>query len=128
VIGYGASDIHISDTVSDPPTILGGYDIAVEDYYEIIDGTLESEKLGHGLFRNTLPGDIQGDTTGSLPDGDVDYYDFLAFAAAYLSTSGQPRYNPLADLQGDTSGSPSDGDVDYYDFLKFAGNYLKTIP
>jgi len=64
-------------------------------------------------------GDIQGDVPGTPPDGDVDYFDFLAFAASYLKTSAQPDYNPGADFD-------VDGDVDYDDFLIFAGNYLKT--
>jgi hypothetical protein len=60
------------------------------------------------------PGDIDG-------DGDCDYDDFLAFAAAYLSTSGDPNYNPAADFD-------IDGAVDYDDFLVFAGAYLSTFP
>ena len=45
------------------------------------------QKIPHvtedGYFRNTIPGDIQGDTSGTPPDGDVDRYDFFAFATNY---------------------------------------------
>ena len=81
----------------------------------------------NGYFNNRIPGDIQGDTTGTPPDGDVDRYDFFAFSAAYLAHPGDPNWEPLADLQGDTTGSPPDGDVDRYDFFAFAANYGKHI-
>lgn len=61
---------------------------------------------------------ILGDIDG---DGDVDYGDFLAFAASYLKSSGQPGYDREADFD-------CDGDVDYDDFLTFAANYLKSDP
>ncbi len=81
----------------------------------------------NGYFSNMIPGDMVGDTPGSPPDGDVDWFDFGDFAAAYGSTIGQPNYNPLADLVGDTSGSPPDGDVDWFDFGDFASNYGRSI-
>ena len=77
-----------------------------------------------GYFRNTLLGDMCGDAPGSLPDGDVDYFDFLDFGAAYLKTIGQPGYNMLADIEPEET----DGDVDYFDFLEFGANYLKSVP
>ncbi len=77
----------------------------------------------NGLFKNTIPGDIQGDTPGTPPDGDVDRYDFFAFLDHYGSSAGDPNYNILADLEGDTPGSPPDGDVDRYDFFAFLDNY-----
>ena len=80
-----------------------------------------------GYFSNRILGDIQGDTSGTPPDGDVDRYDFFAFAAAYGSHPGDPNWEPLADLQGDTPGSPPDDDVDRYDFFAFAVNYGKHI-
>jgi len=69
--------------------------------------------LTNGVVMVTLPGNIDG-------DNDVDYDDFLAFAAAYLKSSGQPGYHPVADIDGD-------GDVDYDDFLAFAAYYLKSL-
>ena len=77
----------------------------------------------NGYFRNAIPGDIQGDTAGTPPDGDVDMFDFFAFADHYATVAGDPNYNILADLQGDTSGTPPDGDVDMFDFFAFADNY-----
>ena len=89
------------------------------------------QKLPHltedGYFNNRIPGDIQGDTPGTPPDGDVDRYDFFAFSAAYLAHPGDPNWEPLADIQGDTPGTPPDGDVDRYDFFAFSANYLRTI-
>jgi len=113
VKGYGVSDIHLSDTWADPPTMLGGYNIAEGGYYEIMDGTIESEKLGHGFFSNRLAGDTDGDR-------DVDYSDFIVLAGAYGSTIGQPAYKRNADFD-------VDGDVDYTDFIALAGNYGKSI-
>jgi len=81
----------------------------------------------NGYFSNMIPGDICGDSSGSPPDGDVDWFDFGDFAAAYGSSIGQPNYNPLADLCGDSSGSPPDGDVDWFDFGDFASNYGTSV-
>jgi hypothetical protein len=81
----------------------------------------------NGYFSNMIPGDICGDSSGSPPDGDVDWFDFGDFASAYGSTIGQDSYNPLADLCGDSSGSPPDGDVDWFDFGDFAANYGTSI-
>jgi len=83
----------------------------------------------NGYFNNMIPGDIQGDTGGTLPDGDVDMFDFFAFADHYATVEGDPNYNILADLQGDTPGSYPypDGDVDMFDFFAFADNYGKSI-
>lgn len=94
VKGYGVSDIHISDTVADPPTILGGYNIAEGGYYEIIDGTLESEQLGHGFFSNRLLGDVNSDRT-------VNQQDLTILTPAYGSVPGRPKWNQNADIDGD---------------------------
>jgi len=67
----------------------------------------------------TVRGDLCGDSSGSPPDGDVDWFDFGAFAAAYGSHYGQPGYNVECD-------SDRDGDVDWFDFGIFAQNYGKT--
>jgi hypothetical protein len=113
VKGYGISDIHISDTAADPPTMLGGYNIAKGGYYEIIDGTLESEKLGHGFFSNKLIGDIDGDR-------DVDVLDLFILGRSYGSLAGQPKYKRVCDLD-------LDGDVDGIDLGMFPPNYGKNI-
>ena len=70
--------------------------------------TADNTLIG-GTVHVRIPGDIDG-------DDDVDYDDFLVFAAAYLKTGGQPGYDQRADFDGD-------GDVDYDDFLTFAANY-----
>jgi hypothetical protein len=59
-----------------------------------------------------IPGDITGDDK-------VDWEDFLLFADAYDTVSGDPNYNVLADIHPDTP----DGDVDWEDFLLFADWY-----
>jgi len=108
---YGNSSLTLVINTPIDEVRLKGYDPVLE-HYDIINGFVMPENIGHGYFKNTLPGDID-------LDRDVDYNDFLAFAAAYLKTSGQPAYNPKADTD-------SDGDVDYNDFLTFAANYLKS--
>jgi hypothetical protein len=113
VKGYGISDIHISDAVADPPTMLGGYNIAEGGYFEIIDGTLDPEKLGHGFFSNKLIGDIDGDR-------DVDCLDLYIFGRSYGSLAGQPKYKRTCDLD-------LDGDVDSFDLGMFPPNYGKSI-
>jgi hypothetical protein len=59
-----------------------------------------------------IPGDIDG-------DGDVDWFDFGDFAAAYGSHYGQPRYNVESDLD-------KNDDVDWFDFGDFAAHYGKS--
>lgn len=56
------------------------------------------------------PGDLDGDGVRNLSD-------FVQFAGAYGSQSGDPNYTPRADLN-------CDGFVDLADFVLFAGNYL----
>jgi len=69
-----------------------------------------------------IPGDIQGDPDDPDPnkaDGDVDRYDYGAFAQAYGYLSGQPGYNVECDI--DRSGK-----IDRYDYGIFALNYGKS--
>jgi parallel beta-helix repeat protein len=56
-----------------------------------------------------LCGDFDG-------DGDVDWFDFGIFAAAYGSSEGDSNFLPEADFNGD-------GNVDWFDFAIFASNY-----
>ena len=51
-------------------------------------------------------------------DGDVDFSDFLLFAAAFGTSEGGPGYNAAADLDGD-------GTVAFSDFLIFANAFGK---
>ena len=114
VVGYGSTDLTISLTGTLPTTLLSSTEGTI---------TLPPENVYGGYFRNTLLGDMRGDAPGSPPDGDVDYFDFLDFGAAYLTTIGQPGYNMLADIEPEET----DGDVDYFDFLVFGANYLTSI-
>jgi hypothetical protein len=63
-----------------------------------------------------LVGDVQGDTAGTRGDGDVDRYDFGAFAQAYGTSLGQLKWNIQCDFD-------RDNDVDRYDFGYFAQMY-----
>jgi len=79
----------------------------------------------YGTVTIKIPGDIAGDPdpppSGPLgpADGDVDWYDFGDFAAAYGSHYGQPRYNVESDLD-------KNDDVDWFDFGDFAAHYGKS--
>ncbi len=53
-------------------------------------------------------------------DGDVDFSDFLLFAAAFGTSEGGPGYNAAADLDGD-------GTVAFSDFLIFASAFGKPV-
>ncbi len=66
----------------------------------------------------SITGDLVGDVSDSPPDGDVDRYDYGAFADNYGHRFEAPPYHP-ADFD-------YDGDVDRYDFGTFADNYGKT--
>ena len=69
VKAYGFSNIHISDTVANPPSMLGGWNAAKPGgYYEIMDGTNDPEKLGDGYFRNKITGDVNGDKVVNVVD------------------------------------------------------------
>jgi len=121
VLGYGDTILDIYN----PGMFLIGIDPYTNPYVARWTSIMFTPE--NGYFRNTIPGDIQGDPDGTPPDGDVDTYDFFAFATRYGSHEGDPNYNPLADLQGDTPGSLPDGDVDRYDFFAFATNYGRSI-
>jgi hypothetical protein len=53
-------------------------------------------------------------------DGDVDFSDFLLFAAAFGTSEGGPGYSAAADLDGD-------GTVAFSDFLIFANAFGKPV-
>ena len=78
IVGYGSTDMIVGTGGLLPTTLLDS------------TGTGMAFTTADGYFRNTLPGDIQGDAPGTLPDGDVDYYDFLRFAGSYLKTVSLP--------------------------------------
>jgi len=71
IVGYGHTNLNVNVTGSMPTELLDS------------TGSNMTFTTVDGYFRNTLTGDIQGDTGGTLPDGDVDRYDFFAFAGNY---------------------------------------------
>jgi hypothetical protein len=111
VKGYGTSDIHIQDIWGED-AILKGWNI-IDDYYDIINGYIESGKLGHGFFSNKLIGDIDSDR-------DVDCLDLYVLGRSYGSLVGQPRYKRTCDLD-------LDGDVDSFDLGMFQPSYGESI-
>jgi len=74
--------------------------------------------LDNNIYIN---GTVQIRILGDLDlDDDVDFDDFIIFAASYGTSVGEPSYNPEADLD-------NDDDVDFDDFIIFAGNYGISI-
>ncbi len=79
-----------------------------------------------------IPYDITAEDTDNLPlydptsswkgdfdhDKDVDFDDFVEFAACYNSMIGENNYHRIFDFEGDY-------DVDFDDFVEFAGKYEK---
>ena len=53
-------------------------------------------------------------------DGNVNFSDFLLFAAAFGTSEGEAGYNAAADLDGD-------GTVAFSDFLRFANAFGKPV-
>jgi hypothetical protein len=114
VKGYGFSDIHISDSVSEFPAVLGGYNVAEGGYYEIVDGTLDPEKLGHGYFRNGLAGDANLDKT-------VNVFDILAVKSRWGRTPVSPDWIREYDVNDDEA-------INVFDILTVKANWGQTAP
>ncbi len=53
------------------------------------------------------------------PDGDVDFVDFSALALAWLTTPGEPNWNPVCDIS-----DPNDDVIDGLDLAVFANDWL----
>ncbi len=53
------------------------------------------------------------------PDGDVDFVDFSALALAWLTTPGEPNWNPVCDIS-----NPNDDVIDGLDLAVFANDWL----
>ena len=94
------SDLRQGDVVS----ILG---------LSVSEGTIQALMV----LRHTTPAAVNADLDG---DGDVDFSDFLSFAAAFGTSEGGPGYNAAADLDGD-------GMVAFSDFLIFANAFGKPV-
>lgn len=85
VIGYGSSDIML---LGEGWTILMGPD------YNIIDGYMQPDSVGHGFFSNKLVGDANSDRQ-------VDVLDLFELGKAYESASTEPNYNSDCDFNHD---------------------------
>jgi len=101
VVDYGWTDLNITVSGTLPTMLLDSE-----------GGTITYNKTD-GYFSNKLLGDIDDDV-------DVDFDDFILFAASYGTSVGEPFYNPEADLD-------NDDDVDFDDFIIFAANYGTSI-
>ena len=55
-------------------------------------------------------------------DCTVDYIDFAIFSAAWLSTAGQPNFNPACDIA-----EPNDSTIDLADLVVFCRQWLTSI-
>ena len=74
-----------------------------------------SEEYAISFSPNTLvPG--TPNASDADRDGDVDFNDFLSFAAHYATVAGRLGYNPTFDYNTDRS-------IDFSDFLIFAGHF-----
>ena len=77
------------------------------------------------LVSNAVQDDLDGDGCGNACDGDfnqsgiVESTDLAIFKAAYLTSEGQPGYDPLLDMDGD-------GSVNSMDLSAFKSNYLSA--
>jgi len=120
VKGYGSSDITLVETAGKPTALLG-YN-AILDYYEIIDGQLESEKIGNGRFNNKLPGDVDGNRK-------VEASDLLDLSKAYGSHG--PAYNYPLEFPSQDWNPECDfnwnGKVDASDLFDLGKNFGKSI-
>ena len=99
---FPISDLMPGDTVS----ILG---IQISDSPTVVQALIVIRQAPS----QTRSADLDG-------DGDVDFSDFLLFAAAFGTSEGGPGYNAAADLDGD-------GTVAFSDFLIFANAFGKPV-
>lgn len=97
---FPISDLMVGDTVS----ILG---------FPISQTAVQALIVIRQAPSQTRSADLNG-------DGDVDFSDFLLFAAAFGKSEGEAGYNAGADLD-------SSGAVDFQDFLIFANAFGKPV-
>ncbi len=97
---FPISDLMVGDTVS----ILG---------FPISGTAIQALIVIRQAPSQTRSADLDG-------DGDVDFSDFLLFAAAFGKNEGEPGYNAGADLD-------SSGAVNFQDFLIFANAFGKPV-
>jgi len=120
VKAYGSSDITLVESAGKPTALLGYDDLL--GYYEIIDGQLESEKIGHGRFNNKLPGDVDDNR-------EVEVLDLFNLSKAYGSHGPacnyplelpSPNWNPECDFNWDLRVAESD-------LLDLSNNYGESV-
>ena len=97
---FPISDLMVGDTVS----ILG---------FPISETAIQALIVIRQAPSQTRSADLNG-------DGEVNFSDFLLFAAAFGTSEGGPGYNAAADLDGD-------GAVAFSDFLIFASAFGKPV-
>jgi Peptidase C10 family/Carboxypeptidase regulatory-like domain/Spi protease inhibitor len=85
---------------------------ANHDYYWGID---DVQIVANSVSQVTLVGDFDSDC-------DVDYDDLVIFTSAWLTSSGQPNWNPACDIA-----EPNDGVINECDFAVFAGNWMVGV-
>jgi len=73
---------------------------------------------GPANYTSPQPSECKGDFDG---DKDIDFDDFVEFAAAYDSSLGDPNYDAAGDFD-------DDGNVDFDDFVEFAAVYDTSCP
>ena len=82
---------------------------ANNDWYWGID---DVQIVANTASQTSLVGDFDSDC-------DVDYDDLVIFTSAWLTSSGQPNWNPACDIAG-----PKDGIINELDFAFFAANWM----
>ncbi|MEL6104498.1 MAG: hypothetical protein AAFU85_00615 [Planctomycetota bacterium] len=87
---------------------------------------VQSSVGGAGMNGDARLGDDETDLFFRLfgdtdADRDFDGMDFGRFALAFLSTTGDPNYDPELDIEGD-------GDIDGRDYAAVGSRFLTTLP
>jgi sugar lactone lactonase YvrE len=108
--GDGAGDVCDLDDDGDG-------DPDTEDNCRLVANPQQTDSNQDG-YGNLCDGDFTGAGSGSLGDGVVNALDLGEFKAAYLSQSGQPRYDAAIDLD-------SDGAINAVDLGIFRGLFLR---
>jgi len=95
------------------PAAAGTYSLTIEATLLGADGLTIPGVVENNGQVNIVTNGRKGDFDG---DGDIDIFDFVDFADAYGSETGDPNYNAIGDFN-------DDGDIDIFDFVDFADVY-----